>query len=145
MLMYVRPSVRSKFVQNSQSSSFQLKPSSNQSGISQQSVSTQSIKIRVNTVGALKYCVLLFRRTTISDSLKSLEACRSKGVERLSLIFTSYKGEATKINSTSTFPLSSLWYSSNLRRYVVYYEELNLREHNNAREDNLKLKSNFYN
>ena len=56
----VRPFVRSKLVWSSHSSSFWLKTSNNQLGISQQSVSTQralreqsvSIKIRVNTDGA---------------------------------------------------------------------------------------------
>ena len=70
---FVRSSVRFKFVQSSQSSSFWLKSSSNQSGISQQSESTQRAlrkhsesyqkALRVfkseSYSRSLKYCVLL--------------------------------------------------------------------------------------
>ena len=57
----VRPSVRHKVVRSTKSSSFWLKSSSNQSGISQQSVSTQKA-LRVfkseSYSRSLKYCVL---------------------------------------------------------------------------------------
>ena len=78
----VCPSVRHNMLKSTQSASFWLRSSSNQSGISQQSVSTQralrehsdvrehsesnqSIKIRVTTIGAYKYCVFLLLRLAV--------------------------------------------------------------------------------